>query len=94
MAALQLHNRNTLNFSSVLFKYCEKLVVGRVFLSNALLVREGDIRHAAFLHFAAEFHKEMNAIADDDSHWLDPRASAIFTNGGWPGSHKRVRHNG
>ncbi len=94
MAALQLHNRNTLNFSSVLFKNREELIMTRVFFSNALLVRKGDIRHSAFLRFAAGFHKEMHAIADNDSHSLDPRISAIFTNGGWSAPHKRVRHHG
>ncbi|WIG51018.1 MAG: hypothetical protein OJF48_001935 [Afipia sp.] len=94
MAALQLHNRNTFNFSPVFFKYRQKLAVVGVFLSNALLVRKGDIRHSAFLHFAAEFNKEMHAVADNDSHWLAPRVSAILTNGGWPAPHKRVRHHG
>jgi predicted metal-dependent hydrolase len=84
MSALQLRDRNAFNFGSVLFKDCNELLVARISFANALSVRKGNIRYAALLRFTAVFHKEVHAIADNDSHRIDPEISNL-TDGGLPG---------
>jgi hypothetical protein len=76
ISALQLRDRNALNFGLVLFKDCDELFVARILFANALFVRKGNIRNAALLRFAAVFHNEMDTIADNDSHRIDPRTPA------------------
>jgi hypothetical protein len=85
ISALQLRDRNALNFGSVLFKDRDELFVARIFFANALFVQKGNIRNAALLRFTAVFHKEVHAIADNDSHRIDPRISASLTDGGLSG---------
>jgi hypothetical protein len=84
ISALQLRDRDALNFGLVLFKDCDELFVARILFTNALFVRKGNIRNAAVLRFAAVFHNEMDTIADNDSHRIDPRLSASLTDGGLP----------
>ena len=84
ISALQLRDRNALNFGLVLFKDRDELFVARISFANALFVRKGNIRNAAVLRFAAVFHNEMDTIADNDSHRIDPRISASLTDGGLP----------
>src|SRR3981081_3865303 len=84
ISALQLRDRNALNFGLVLFKDCDELFVARILFCNALFVRKGNIRNTALLGFAAVFHNEMDTIADNDSHRIDPRTSASLTDGGLP----------
>jgi hypothetical protein len=85
ISALQLRDRNALNFGSVLFKDRDELFVARIFFANALFVQKGNIGNAALLRFTAVFHKEVHAIADNDSHRIDPRISASLTDGGLSG---------
>jgi len=84
ISALQLRDRNALNFGLVLFKDCDELFVARILFADALFVRKGNIRNAALLCFAAVFHNETDTIADNDSHRIDPRISASLTDGGLP----------
>jgi hypothetical protein len=84
ISALQLRDRNALNFGLVFFKDRDELFVARILFANALFVRKGNIRNAAVLRFAAVFHNEMDTIADNDSHRIDPRISASLTDGGLP----------
>ena len=84
ISALQLRDRHALNFGLVLFKDCDELFVARILFANALFVRKGNIRNAALLRFAAVFYNEMDTIADNDSHRIDPRTSASLTDGGLP----------
>jgi hypothetical protein len=84
ISALQLRERNALNFGLVLFKDRDELFVARISFANALFVRKGNIRNAALLRFAAVFHNEMDTIADNDSHRIDPRISRSLTDGGLP----------
>jgi hypothetical protein len=84
ISALQLRDRNALNFGLVLFKDRDELFVARILFANALFVRKGNIRNAALLRFAAVFHNEMDTIADNDSHRIDPRTSASLIDGGLP----------
>jgi hypothetical protein len=84
ISALQLRDRNALNFGLVLFQDCDELFVARILFANALFVRKGNIRNAALLRFAAVFHNEMDTIADNDSHRIDPRTSASLRDGGLP----------
>jgi hypothetical protein len=84
MSALQLRDRNALNFGSVLFKDSDELLVARISFANSLSVRKGNIRYAALLHFTVVFHKEVHAIADNNSHRIDPEISSL-TDGGLPG---------
>ena len=76
ISALQLRDRNALNFGLVLFKDRDELFVARILFANALFFRKGNIRNAAVLRFAAVFHNEMDTIADNDSHRIDPRTPA------------------
>src|SRR5258706_5803801 len=81
ISALQLRDRNALNFGLVLFKDRDELFVARISFANALFVRKGNIRNAALLRFAAVFHNQIDTIADNDSHRTDPRQPSSLTDG-------------
>ena len=73
ISALQLRDRNALNFGLVLFKDRDELFVARVMFANALFVRKGNIRNAGSLRFAAVFHNEMDVIAASNNHENGPQ---------------------
>src|SRR5258706_16471854 len=79
ISALQLRDRNALNFGLVLFKDRDELFVARISFADALFVRKGNIRNAALFRFAAVFQNEMDTNAHNDSHRNDAGPSLTLT---------------